>query len=136
MKPNCLVNSILSNELPTSSKTNLSPLVLQAPQIESKELPKSLKYTFLGDNDTLSVIVSNKEGEEKTVADINEEKVNPGERTKHEGKKKNGQTKLKTKIPSDKFKRKKEVLQRNIKNLHSSTISIKEILSWCLPRFL
>ena len=43
LKPNYLVNSILSNELLTSPKTNLSPLVLQAPQIELKELPKHLK---------------------------------------------------------------------------------------------
>ncbi|KAK8713766.1 hypothetical protein V6N13_148976 [Hibiscus sabdariffa] len=31
-----------------------------APQVELKELPTNLKYVFLGDNDTLPVIMSNK----------------------------------------------------------------------------
>ncbi|KAK8593995.1 hypothetical protein V6N12_046066 [Hibiscus sabdariffa] len=64
-EPNYLVNSILSKELFTSPKTKLLPSVLQAPQIELKELPKHLKYAFLGDNGTLSVIVSNKLSEKQ-----------------------------------------------------------------------
>ncbi|KAK8612674.1 hypothetical protein V6N13_092785 [Hibiscus sabdariffa] len=59
-EPNYLVNSVLSKELYMSPKTKLLPSVLQAPQIELKELPKHLKYAFLGDNDTLPVIISNK----------------------------------------------------------------------------
>ncbi|KAK9005312.1 hypothetical protein V6N11_042752 [Hibiscus sabdariffa] len=43
-----------------------------APQIELKELPKHLKYAFLGDNDTLPVIVSNKlsEKEENDLIEV------------------------------------------------------------------
>ncbi|KAK9031527.1 hypothetical protein V6N11_032901 [Hibiscus sabdariffa] len=59
-EPNYLVNSALSKELSVSNKTKLLPSVLQAPQIELKELPKHLKYAFLGDDETLPIIVSNK----------------------------------------------------------------------------
>ncbi|KAK8492616.1 hypothetical protein V6N11_030838 [Hibiscus sabdariffa] len=59
-EPSYLVNSALSEELCMSNKTKLLPSVLQAPQIELKELPKHLKYVFLGDDETLPVIVSNK----------------------------------------------------------------------------
>ncbi|KAK8980795.1 hypothetical protein V6N11_047926 [Hibiscus sabdariffa] len=59
-EPNHLVNYVLSKKLFTSPNTKLFPSVLQAPQIELKELPKHLKYAFLGDNVTLPVIVSNK----------------------------------------------------------------------------
>ncbi|KAK8502375.1 hypothetical protein V6N12_046161 [Hibiscus sabdariffa] len=48
-EPNFLVNSVLSKELHMSPKTNLLPSILQAPQIELKELSKHLKYAFLGD---------------------------------------------------------------------------------------
>ncbi|KAK9033725.1 hypothetical protein V6N11_049910 [Hibiscus sabdariffa] len=43
-----------------------------APQVELKELPKHLKYAFLGDNDTLPVIVSNKlsEKEENDLIEV------------------------------------------------------------------
>ncbi|KAK8659148.1 hypothetical protein V6N13_029358 [Hibiscus sabdariffa] len=64
-EPIYLVNSVLSKELSTSPKTKLLPSVLQAPQIELKELPKHLKYAFLGENDTLPVIVSNKLSEKE-----------------------------------------------------------------------
>ncbi|KAK4411148.1 Retrovirus-related Pol polyprotein from transposon.6 [Sesamum angolense] len=46
-------------ELP-HSHTKLLPSILQAPTLELKELPKHLKYAFLGENDTLPVIISNK----------------------------------------------------------------------------
>ncbi|KAK8567126.1 hypothetical protein V6N13_005038 [Hibiscus sabdariffa] len=71
-EPNYLVNSILSKELYTSPKTKLLPSVLQAPQIELKELPKHLKNAFLGDNDTLPVVVSNKlsKKEEKELISV------------------------------------------------------------------
>ncbi|KAK9045692.1 hypothetical protein V6N11_051601 [Hibiscus sabdariffa] len=64
-EPSYLVNSVLSKELSTSPKTKLLPSVLQAPQIELKELSKHLKYAFLRDNDTLLVIVSNKLSEKE-----------------------------------------------------------------------
>ncbi|KAK8535534.1 hypothetical protein V6N12_057050 [Hibiscus sabdariffa] len=64
-EPNSLVNSILCKELFTSPKTKLLHSVLQAPQIELKDLPKHLKYAFLGDNSTLPVIVSNKLSEKE-----------------------------------------------------------------------
>ncbi|KAK8612929.1 hypothetical protein V6N13_104254 [Hibiscus sabdariffa] len=64
-EPNYLVNSVLSKELHMSPKTNLLTSILQAPQIELKELPKHLKYGFLGDNGTLPVIVSNKLSEKE-----------------------------------------------------------------------
>ncbi|KAK8696927.1 hypothetical protein V6N13_113097 [Hibiscus sabdariffa] len=59
-EPNYLVNYALSKELCISNKTKLLPSVLQAPQIELKELSKHLKYAFLGDDETLPVIISNK----------------------------------------------------------------------------
>ncbi|KAL0291356.1 UNVERIFIED_CONTAM: hypothetical protein Scaly_2641300 [Sesamum calycinum] len=46
-------------ELP-HSHTKILPSILQAPTLELKELPKHLKYAFLGENDTLPVIISNK----------------------------------------------------------------------------
>ncbi|KAK4400704.1 hypothetical protein Sango_1176500 [Sesamum angolense] len=46
-------------ELPRSH-TKLLPSILQAPTLELRELPKHLKYAFLGDNDTLPVIISSK----------------------------------------------------------------------------
>ncbi|KAK9000791.1 hypothetical protein V6N11_081277 [Hibiscus sabdariffa] len=64
-EPNYLVNSVLSKELHMSPKTKLLPSILQAPQIELKELPKHLKYAFLGDDCTLPVIVSNKLSEKE-----------------------------------------------------------------------
>ncbi|KAK8675169.1 hypothetical protein V6N13_033239 [Hibiscus sabdariffa] len=67
---NYSVDSVLSKELYMSPRTKLLPSVLQAPQIELKELPKHLKYAFLGDDGTLPVIISNKlsaEEEEELV---------------------------------------------------------------------
>ncbi|XP_031120219.1 uncharacterized protein LOC116023362 [Ipomoea triloba] len=46
-------------ELPTSS-TKLLPSIIQAPKIELKPLPDHLKYAFLGDGETLPVLISNK----------------------------------------------------------------------------
>ena len=48
----------------------LLPSVEQAPKVELKELPDHLKYVFLGEEETLPVIVSailNKEQEEKMI---------------------------------------------------------------------
>ncbi|KAL0416379.1 UNVERIFIED_CONTAM: hypothetical protein Slati_3469800 [Sesamum latifolium] len=42
------------------SHTKVLPSILQAPTLELKELPKHLKYAFLGENDTLLVIISTK----------------------------------------------------------------------------
>ncbi|KAK8997928.1 hypothetical protein V6N11_012464 [Hibiscus sabdariffa] len=47
------------------SKSKLLPSILQSPKIELKQLPNHLKYTFLGDNSTLPVIISNKLSEEE-----------------------------------------------------------------------
>ncbi|KAL0366957.1 UNVERIFIED_CONTAM: putative mitochondrial protein [Sesamum radiatum] len=46
-------------ELP-QSRAKLLPSILQAPMLELKELPNHLKYAFLGENDTLPVIISSK----------------------------------------------------------------------------
>ncbi|KAL2230922.1 UNVERIFIED_CONTAM: Retrovirus-related Pol polyprotein from transposon [Sesamum indicum] len=55
-------------ELP-HSHTKIVPSILQAPALELKELPKHLKYAFLGENKTLSVIISSK------LTDLEEEKL-------------------------------------------------------------
>ncbi|XP_031116495.1 uncharacterized protein LOC116020153 [Ipomoea triloba] len=63
-------------ELPTSS-TKLLPSVIQAPKIELKPLPDHLKYAFLGDGETLPVLISNKLStleEEKLVRALREYK--------------------------------------------------------------
>ncbi|KAK8624398.1 hypothetical protein V6N13_065743 [Hibiscus sabdariffa] len=60
LEPNFSIHSIFSKELLTPSKSKLLPSILQVPQVELKELPMHLKYAFLGDNDTLPVIVSSK----------------------------------------------------------------------------
>ncbi|KAL0413443.1 UNVERIFIED_CONTAM: hypothetical protein Sradi_1546000 [Sesamum radiatum] len=46
-------------ELP-QSHTKLLPSILQTPTLELKELPKHLKYAYLGENETLPVIISSK----------------------------------------------------------------------------
>nr|XP_027067454.1 uncharacterized protein LOC113693071 [Coffea arabica] len=40
------------------AQTKLLPSVVQAPELELKSLPKHLKYAFLGDRETLPVIIS------------------------------------------------------------------------------
>ncbi|KAL2243926.1 UNVERIFIED_CONTAM: Retrovirus-related Pol polyprotein from transposon 17.6 [Sesamum indicum] len=55
-------------ELPYSH-TKMVPSILQAPALELKELPKHLKYAFLGENKTLLVIISSK------LTDLEEEKL-------------------------------------------------------------
>ncbi|KAL2228808.1 UNVERIFIED_CONTAM: Retrovirus-related Pol polyprotein from transposon 17.6 [Sesamum indicum] len=55
-------------ELP-HSHTKIVPSILQAPALELKELPKHLKYAFLGENKTLPVIISTK------LTDLEEEKL-------------------------------------------------------------
>ena len=44
----------------TMPSEKLLPSIVQAPDIELKQLPSHLKYAFLGENDTLPVIISNK----------------------------------------------------------------------------
>jgi hypothetical protein len=46
-------------ELPTS-EAKLLPSAVQAPVLELKELPHHLKYAYLGEEQTLPVIISNK----------------------------------------------------------------------------
>ncbi|KAL0404316.1 UNVERIFIED_CONTAM: Retrovirus-related Pol polyprotein from transposon.6 [Sesamum radiatum] len=55
-------------EIP-QSRTKLLPSILQAPVLELKELPNHLKYAFLGENNTLPVIISSK------LAPLEEEKL-------------------------------------------------------------
>ncbi|KAL2249932.1 UNVERIFIED_CONTAM: Retrovirus-related Pol polyprotein from transposon 17.6 [Sesamum indicum] len=55
-------------ELP-HSHTKIVPSILQAPAFELKELPKHLKYAFLGENKTLPVIISSK------LTDLEEKKL-------------------------------------------------------------
>ncbi|CAM8969262.1 unnamed protein product [Rhodiola kirilowii] len=45
------------NEVKLFKSNTFLPSVMQAPKIELKPLPGHLKYTFLGDNDTLPVII-------------------------------------------------------------------------------
>ncbi len=55
----------------------LLPSIVQAPKVELKTLPEHLKYAFLGENETLPVIISNKlteEQEDKLVAVLKENK--------------------------------------------------------------
>ncbi|XP_017639755.2 uncharacterized protein LOC108481095 [Gossypium arboreum] len=72
LKQTFSIDSINSNKITTPSKTKLLPSVLQAPRIELKELPDHLKYIFLGNDDTLPVIVSNKisKDEENDLVEI------------------------------------------------------------------
>ncbi|KAL2237817.1 UNVERIFIED_CONTAM: hypothetical protein Sindi_0973400, partial [Sesamum indicum] len=49
--------------------TKIVPSILQAPALKLKELPKHLKYAFLGENKTLPVIISSK------LTDLDEEKL-------------------------------------------------------------
>ncbi|XP_027169524.1 uncharacterized protein LOC113769259 [Coffea eugenioides] len=42
----------------SETQAKLLPSVVQAPELELKPLPKHLKYAFLGDNETLPVIIS------------------------------------------------------------------------------
>ncbi|CAN6544160.1 unnamed protein product [Malus baccata var. baccata] len=59
-----------SNPISISVSTNnLLPSVIQAPVLELKPLPDHLKYVFLGDNETLPVIVSS------SLTAIEEEKL-------------------------------------------------------------
>ncbi|CAN6544174.1 unnamed protein product [Malus baccata var. baccata] len=59
-----------SNPISIPVSTNkLLPLVIQAPVLELKPLPDHLKYVFLGDNETLPVIVSS------SLTTIEEEKL-------------------------------------------------------------
>ena len=44
----------------TLPSEQLVPSIVQAPVIELKQLPDHLKYVFLGDGETLPVIISNK----------------------------------------------------------------------------
>ncbi|XP_073129610.1 uncharacterized protein [Henckelia pumila] len=67
--------------LPVSNTRRL-PSVLQAPVIELKTLPKHIKYVFLGEGETLPVIISNSldaEQEEKLVAVLKEHKIAIGQ---------------------------------------------------------
>ncbi|XP_019150121.1 PREDICTED: uncharacterized protein LOC109146925 [Ipomoea nil] len=57
-------------ELPISD-TKLLPSVVQAPKIELKPLPYHLKYAFLGDEETLPVLIS------KKLSTLEEESIGP-----------------------------------------------------------
>ncbi|XP_073153563.1 uncharacterized protein [Henckelia pumila] len=60
------------------SNTQRLPSILQAPVVELETLPKHLKYVFLGERETLSVIISNSleaEQEDKLVEVLKEHKT-------------------------------------------------------------
>ena len=68
-------NSPLSLTLPSEK---LLPSIVQAPVVELKQLPDHLKYVFLGDKETLPVIISNKltkDQEEKLMVVLKEHKT-------------------------------------------------------------
>ncbi|CAN6557463.1 unnamed protein product [Malus baccata var. baccata] len=71
-----------SNPISISVSTNkLLPSVIQAPVLELKPLPDHLKYVFLGDNETLPVIVSSSLTaieEEKLIRVLKEHKTATG----------------------------------------------------------
>ena len=61
----------------TTPKEILLPSVLQAPKVELKPLPEHLKYVFLGENETLPLIISSKltrEQENKLVEVLKQHK--------------------------------------------------------------
>ncbi|KAM2425279.1 hypothetical protein ACFX1W_022738 [Malus domestica] len=68
-----------SNLIPISVSTNtLLPSMIQAPVLELKPLPDHLKYVFLGDEETLPVIVSSSLTaieEEKLIRVLKEHKI-------------------------------------------------------------
>ncbi|CAM8999637.1 unnamed protein product [Rhodiola kirilowii] len=47
------------NEVKLFKSNTFLPSILQAPEVELKPLPGHLKYTFLGENNTLPVIIKN-----------------------------------------------------------------------------
>ncbi|KAM1790620.1 hypothetical protein ACFX12_034665 [Malus domestica] len=60
------------------STTKLLPSVIQAPILELKPLPDHLKYVYLGDKETLPVIVSSSRtamGKEKLIRVLKEHKT-------------------------------------------------------------
>ncbi|XP_019172808.1 PREDICTED: uncharacterized protein LOC109168223 [Ipomoea nil] len=70
-------------ELPISD-TKLLPSVVQAPKIELKPLPDHLKYAFLGDEETLPVLISKKLStlEEDGFSGFHQIPVAPGDQEK------------------------------------------------------
>ena len=69
----------LSKPLPlTLPSEKLLPSIMQAPVVDLKQLPDHLKYAFLGDGETLPVIISSKltkDQEGKLVAILKEHKT-------------------------------------------------------------
>ena len=49
------------------SNSNIFPSVVQAPILELKTLPEHLKYTYIGEKETLPVIISNKLSEKEEL---------------------------------------------------------------------
>ncbi|XP_076893145.1 uncharacterized protein LOC143545083 [Bidens hawaiensis] len=68
--------SVQVEPLPEKIDTGLQPSLQEAPKVELKELPRHLKYAFLGKNDTLPEsallkhLVANKEAIGWTIADL------------------------------------------------------------------
>ncbi|XP_076949355.1 uncharacterized protein LOC143621975 [Bidens hawaiensis] len=50
--------SVQVEPLPEKIDTGLKPSLQEAPKVELKELPRHLKYAFLGKNDTLPIIIA------------------------------------------------------------------------------
>ncbi|CAM8954580.1 unnamed protein product [Rhodiola kirilowii] len=60
------------NEVKLFKSNTFLPSVMQAPKIELKPLPRHLKYTFLGDNNTLPVIIKSglEAGQERSLIKV------------------------------------------------------------------
>src|SRR5262245_55960208 len=74
LKP--ISNNALISDLNTN-RAKLLPSVVQAPKLELKELPNHLKYAYLGDGETLPIIISSKlsaKEEEKLIRVLREHK--------------------------------------------------------------
>ncbi|KAL4348058.1 hypothetical protein GQ457_17G008860 [Hibiscus cannabinus] len=77
------VSSLISNKYSldafhelTNSRTN-KPSIEQPPKLELKQLPEQLKYAYLGNNETLPVIISSKlqaDQEERLIATLRQHK--------------------------------------------------------------
>ena len=73
-----LSEPINSNAQISSTTNKMLPSIVQAPKLELKALPDHLKYMYLGEDETLPVIISKgltKEQEENLVRTLKEYKV-------------------------------------------------------------
>ncbi|KAM0992855.1 hypothetical protein ACFX2A_008716 [Malus domestica] len=77
LSPICGKSSSYFISLPTSNETTL-PSVIQAPKLKLKTIPEHLKYAFLGEDETLPVIISSQltaEEREKLIRVLKDHKI-------------------------------------------------------------